>query len=312
MLDKLELLLLLAKERHFGRAAEAAGISQPTFSSAVKSLERSLGTTLVERGSRFRGFTTEGERVLEWARRLVGDARTMRQELQSLKGQISGHLRVGAIPATLPYVPRLTVPFHERFPAVRLSVFSASSADILARLENLELDVGLSYIDNEPIGRVSVVPLYREQYMLLVSSGSRLARLDRITWSEAGKLPLCLLTPETQTRRIIDRILKENGKTHAPTLESNSMMTLFSHVRTGHWVGIIPSRLVDAWEAPRQLKTIPLEAPGILNTIGLLIRGRPPHPPSISAFIAVVQGVLRADGKLASSQARRAVARGLD
>ena len=61
MLDKLELLLLLAKERHFGRAAEAAGVSQPTFSSAVKSLERSLGTALVERGSRFRGFTTEGD-----------------------------------------------------------------------------------------------------------------------------------------------------------------------------------------------------------------------------------------------------------
>ncbi|HXE89127.1 MAG TPA: LysR family transcriptional regulator [Hyphomicrobiaceae bacterium] len=308
MLDKLELLLLLAKERHFGRAAEAAGVSQPTFSSAVKSLERSLGTALVERGSRFRGFTTEGERVLEWARRLVGDARAMRQELQSLKGRISGHLRIGAIPATLPYLPSVTVPFHERFPDVRLSVLSATSTDILARMENLELDVGISYIDNEPIGRVSVVPLYREQYMLLVSSGSRLARLESITWSDASKLPLCLLTPETQTRRIVDRILRENGLAHAPTLESNSMVTLFSHVRTGHWVGIIPSRLAGAWEAPRQLKAIPLEAPGILNTIGLLIRGRPPHPPHVSAFVDVVQRVLRADRKLAPASAHRAAA----
>jgi DNA-binding transcriptional LysR family regulator len=82
VLDKLEFLLVLARERHFGRAAEAAGVTQPTFSSAVKSLEENLGTALVERGSRFRGFTPEGERVLEWARRLVGDARTMRHELQ--------------------------------------------------------------------------------------------------------------------------------------------------------------------------------------------------------------------------------------
>jgi DNA-binding transcriptional LysR family regulator len=67
MLDKLEFLLLLARERHFGRAAEGAGVTQPTFSSAIKSLEENLGTTLVERGSRFRGFTPEGERVLEWA-----------------------------------------------------------------------------------------------------------------------------------------------------------------------------------------------------------------------------------------------------
>jgi DNA-binding transcriptional LysR family regulator len=299
MLDKLEFLLLLAKERHFGRAAMAAGVSQPTFSSAVKSLERSLGIALVERGSRFRGFTTEGERVLEWARRLVADARTMRQELRSVKGKVTGDLRIGAIPATLPYVPSLTVPFHERFPPVRLSVFSATSADILARLENLELDVGISYVENEPVGRVSVVPLYRERYMLLVSAGSRLARLERITWSEASRLPLCLLTPETQTRRIIDRILRDNGQAHAPTLESNSMTTLFSHVRTGHWVGIVPSRPPGVREAPCQLTAIPIEAPDIVNTVGLLIRGRPPHPPCVSAFIAVVQRVLKvANGPL--------------
>src|SRR4029079_19714163 len=98
MLDKLEFLLLLARERHFGRAAEAAGVSQPTFSYAIKSLEKTLGAALVERGSRFRGFTPEGERVLEWARRIVSDARSMRQELLSLKGDPSGHLRIGAIP----------------------------------------------------------------------------------------------------------------------------------------------------------------------------------------------------------------------
>src|SRR5262245_19824006 len=187
MLDKLEFLLLLAKERHFGRAAEAAGVTQPTFSSAVKSLEETLGTALVERGSRFHGFTPEGARVLDWARRLVGDARTMRQELQSLKGAFTGQLRVGAIPTALPFVPSLTVPFRERFPEVRISLFSMTSGDVLARLENLEIDVGISYIDNEPIGRMSTVPLYEEQYRLLVSARSPLARLDRITWAEAGR-----------------------------------------------------------------------------------------------------------------------------
>src|SRR5215470_7573174 len=181
MLDKLEFLLVLARERHFGRAAEAAGVTQPTFSSAIRSLEENLGTALVERGSRFHGFTPEGERVLEWARRIVGDARTMRQELVSLKGNLVGHLRIAAIPTTLPFAPNLTVPFHERFPSVRLSVFSMTSIDILARLENLEIDIGMSYIDNEPIGRMRAVPLYEEQYMLLVNSHSRLARLEQIT-----------------------------------------------------------------------------------------------------------------------------------
>jgi len=294
MLDKLEFLLLLARERHFGRAAEAAGVTQPTFSSAVKALEENLGTALVERGSRFRGFTPEGERVLEWARRLVGDARTMRQELQSLKGNLSGHLRIGVVPTALPFVPNLTVPFHKRFPAVRLSVFSATSAEILARLENLEIEIGISYIDNEPIGRLSGIELYKEQFMLLVSARSPLAHLKEMTWNDAGELPLCLLTPDIQGRRIIDEVLEENGGCRMPTFESNSMMTLFTHVRTGQWMSIIPARLIDAIDRPRQLKTIPLVAPQITKTIGLLIRGREPYSPTVSAFVAVARRVLGA------------------
>lgn len=85
MLDKLELLLALAKERHFGRAAEVCGVTQPTMSTGLKQLEEILGVMLVQRGSRFQGFTPEGERALDWARRIVGDARAMRDEINGLK-----------------------------------------------------------------------------------------------------------------------------------------------------------------------------------------------------------------------------------
>ena len=79
MIDKLEYLLALAQEKHFGRAAAASGVSQPTLSAGIKQLEEALGVMLVQRGSRFLGFTAEGERTLDWARRIVGDARAMRQ-----------------------------------------------------------------------------------------------------------------------------------------------------------------------------------------------------------------------------------------
>ena len=138
---------------------------------------------------------------------------------------------------------------------MRLSVFSTISADILSKFENLEIDIGISYIDNEPIGRLNTVPLYEERYMVLVSSRNPLARFDKMTWSEAARLPLCLLTPDTQSRRIIDAVLQESGGC-APIFKSNSMMTLFTHMRTGHWVSIIPARLIDTVERPRQLKTI--------------------------------------------------------
>jgi DNA-binding transcriptional LysR family regulator len=73
VLDRLEFIIALAREKHFGKAAEACGVTQPTLSAGVKQLEQQMGVLLVNRGSRFRGFTPEGERVLEWARRIVSD-----------------------------------------------------------------------------------------------------------------------------------------------------------------------------------------------------------------------------------------------
>src|SRR5215470_494269 len=101
MYDKLEFLLAVARERHFGRAAEVCGVTQPTLSSGIRQLEESLGVLLVHRHSRFHGLTPEGERVVEWARRIVGDTRAMRQELEALKHGLVGHLRIAAIPTAL-------------------------------------------------------------------------------------------------------------------------------------------------------------------------------------------------------------------
>lgn len=286
MLDKLELLLSLARERHFGKAAEAAGVTQPTLSSAVKSLEEQFGVLIVERGSRFRCFTPEGERVLDWARRLVGDARAMRQEIESLKRGLSGHLRVGVIPTALPFVTELTVPFRTRYPDVRFSITSLTSDAIHARLDNLEADVGISYIDTEPLSRFQTITLYEERYVLLVAPESPLAKAETVTWAEAGRLPLCLLTPDMQNRRIINRQLVEAGSPQVPTLESNSLLVLYSHVRTGDWASIIPARLAETMDRPGRLKPVTLVNPTLTHEIGLIVKRREPHAPLVAAFIA--------------------------
>ena len=137
MIDKLELLLALAKERHFGRAAEACGVTQPTMSTSLKQLEEILGVMLVQRGSRFQGFTPEGERTLDWARRIVGDARAMKQEINGLKDKLSGEIRIAAIPTVLGMVASLTTPFRARHPNVRFQILSCTSVEALGLLENL-------------------------------------------------------------------------------------------------------------------------------------------------------------------------------
>src|SRR6202035_1110062 len=230
MLDKLEFIIALAREQHFGRAAEVCRVSQPTLSSGIKYLEDMFGVLLVQRGSRFHGFTPEGERVLDWARRIVGDTRAMRQDIDALQRRLGGPPRIAAIPTALAMSALLTTPYRARHPDVRFTILSRTSIQVLNHLENLEVDAGLTYLDNEPLGRVKTVPLYQEEYRLLTSAESAFGSRDSVTWGEVGKIPLCLLTPDMQNRRIIDGLLRGAGGEPSPTLESNSVIVLFSHV----------------------------------------------------------------------------------
>lgn len=293
MIDKLELLLALAREKHFGRAAEACGITQPTLSSALKSIEEQLGVRIVERGSRFIGFTPEGERVLDWARRIVGDARTMREEINALKRGLKGHLHLGVIPTALPFVPDLSLSFLQRNAGVSLTVSSMTSDQILSGLENLELDVGISYIDTEPLQRFQAVALYEEHYALLVGPSSPAAHLDSISWAEAGRLPLCLLTPDMQNRRIIDRQLAETGSGHGVRFESNSMTMLHVHVRSGEWATIAALGAGTRFDPPWGLKAIPIMEPRVFHAIGVITKSREPQPPLVSAFLTSVRKAVR-------------------
>src|SRR5262249_13325885 len=265
MIDKLEFIIALAREQHFGRAAEACNVSQPTLSAGIKQLEDTFGVLLVQRGSRYRGLTQEGERVLEWARRIVADTRAMRQDIDALKRGLTGHLQIAAIPTALAMTAMLTTPYRARHPDVRFTIVSRTSIQVLSMLENLEVDAGLTYVDNEPLGRVSTVPLYREESRLLISSTSELGDRDQVTWAEVGKVPLCLLVSDMQNRRIIDGLLREAGATPSPTLESDSMLVLFAHVRTGRWASVMPAKLASVLGLTDTVRPIPIVNPDLTH-----------------------------------------------
>jgi len=286
MLDKLDFLLALARERHFGHAAEACGVTQPTLSAGVKQLEEQLGVLLVNRGSRFKGFTPEGQRVLGWARRIVGDTRTMREEINSLRHGLSGRLRIAAIPTALAMVAALTTPYRERHPNVQFTIYSRTSIEVLDLLENLEIDAGITYLDNEPLGRVSATALYRERYRLLTSVDAPLGNRATVTWAEVAQVPLCLLTPDMQNRRIIDRLLQSAGGESRPTLESDSMILLFSHVRTGRWASVMPAKLAETLGFAETIRAIPITEPEAVQTVGLVVPAREPMTPTTAALVS--------------------------
>lgn len=285
MLDKLELFIVLAREGHFGRAAVECGISQPSLSAAIRQLEDQLGVVLVVRGTRYQGLTPEGQRVLEWAKRIVGDARTMREEMRAAKSGLSGHIRLAAIPTALAMIPRLTEPFQTKHPDVTFSVVSRTSLQVLSQLDSFEIDAGITYLDNEPLGRVTSVPLYAERYTLVTAQGTLYSDRDTVTWHEMENVRLCLLTPDMQNRRIINQHLEQAGVTVEPTLESNSMVVLLSHVSTGQWASIMPRNVAHSFGFAKEIRMIPIVEPEASHLVGLVATHREPFTPLVSALL---------------------------
>ncbi len=170
---QLEYLATLDRERHFGRAAAACHVAQPTLSAGIRSLERELGVPLVLRGREFEALTPEGELILGWAQRALADLESLQQEASRLRGGLEGTLRIGAIPTSLPLSPPLTARFRERHPRMRVRLISMSSRQIAHGLEHGSLDAGLTYLDNEPLAGVDTLPLWHERYLLVTAEGAK-------------------------------------------------------------------------------------------------------------------------------------------
>lgn len=262
MIDKLEMLIALSRERHFGRAAAACHVTQPTMSSAIKSLEDGLGVQLVLRGARFIGLTPEGERVLTRAKAIVAEARALKSDVATARDGLAGTLRLGVIPTALASVHDYTRPFLTQNPDVRLRVLSLNSHEILERLVDFEVDAGLSYAaadlaHDTPPG-FEVLRLYNESYALVTRSDPSLpATLD---WSELNRFELGLLTPDMQNRRVMDRHLALAGMSVSPRIESNSIVALIGHLGEGGAATILPQRTAEFFADGRGLACIPLRS----------------------------------------------------
>lgn len=286
MIDRLEMFLALAQARHFGRAAEAVGVAQPTLSAAIRQLEESLGVMLVRRGSRYEGLTPEGERVLVWARRMVADARAMREELRAARAGLSGSLRLAVIPTALAAASRLTAAFAAAHPEVRLTLLSATSIAILEDLDSLRIDAGISYLDNEPLGQKTTLPLLEESYALVLRDDHLLAARDRLAWEELAGTSLCLLTPDMQNRRIIGGLLGQAGVAVAPRIETNSTIVLIAHVVAGGWATILPQGAAEIFLGHGPLRAVPLVDPEATYRVGLIVPSREPQTPLVAALMS--------------------------
>jgi DNA-binding transcriptional LysR family regulator len=284
---QLEYLATLTRERHFGRAAAACHVSQPTLSAGIRRLEEELGFQIVRRAQRYEGLTPEGERVLEWALRILADVDGLHDEVGAMRQGLSGQLRIGAIPTSLSSVSLLTTPLCARHPGITVSVHSLNSRQIERALHSFELELGLTYLDSEPLTGVRTLALYAERYMLLTPADGPFAGQATVRWADAVRVPLCLLTDDMQNRRIVNGIFHEAGVTPRPTIETNSISTLYAHVRDGGWSSVIAHAWLHLFEVPAELRAIPLVDPLETRSIGLVLLDRNPEPLLARALLEI-------------------------
>jgi DNA-binding transcriptional LysR family regulator len=271
-------LLALSKTGHFGRAAEACYVSQPALSSAIQHLEEELGITIVQRGQRFHGFTADGERLLKWARMLAQDWESMRQEAAQCHRQLTGTLRLGAIPTTLAVTPLLTEPFQHDYTGVGVTLISLSSDEMIRQLDSFELDLGLTYLDDPRLKGFKTLPLYRERHVLLARSPAPRLIKSNLCWRDLAELPLCLLTQNMQNRRLIDAAFREADIIPNVVLETDSVFALYAHVRSATLYSVVPHSLLNLFEMRQEVTALPL-LPELSREIGLIARRQELAPP---------------------------------
>jgi DNA-binding transcriptional LysR family regulator len=290
-ISQLRYLIALARERHFARAAEASSVTQPTLSMRIRQLEEELGVPLVRRGNRFQGLTAEGERILAWAGRIVNDWDNMQVELGLRPDDLEGMLTVGVIPSALPRVPELASALRARHPRIRMTVLSRSSVQIEREMDSFAMDAGVTYLDNEPIGHRRTLPLYRESYCVFLREDHALAGREGISWAEAADLPLCLLTPDMQNRRIIDSTFAQAGRCPVPEVESNSVLNLCAFVQAGELFSVLPDCFLSVLGQRSGLRAVPLVAPSVEHLVGLVAPERDPLPPLVAALLKAARDV---------------------
>lgn len=287
-LRQFEYLIALEKERHFGRAADYCHVSQPSLSSALQQLERELDVPIILRHQRYQGFTPEGERVVGWAKRLLADRKSMLEDLAIMRRNLRGKIRIGAMPMSSPVLPLINQLFSENYPSVQVDIQFVGSDKLINELHNFELDVGITYMEDQALNKMNTVTLYEEQLSVMVPKTMLSTRKKSITWKEVAELPLCLLSPYMKERQIMDEAFSLVGCDPSPKLECNSIFQLAFHVMQGTLATIVPSGFSRANDAFPGTREIHLTNPVISKPVGLVWEPVNPPLPMAQAFADIL------------------------
>ena len=273
---QLEYFVAVAGERHFARAAEACYVSQPALSAAIAKLERELNVTLINRGHNYQGLTAEGERLVVWAKRILAEQEAFKAEVAAVQSGITGTLRLGTEPTASTTFVLPVAAFCAKHPLAKVQVRSRlSTMELHRQLQDFELDAAIAHFGPADREGVQVLPLYTERYLLLASD-QLVNQAAPMTWAEAARLPLALLTPDMSVRQVIDRVFAGGGVAVSSQLETDSVASLYAHVGLGGCASIIPHTWLRAMPAGEGMRAVRLVAPDVRVQVSVAIHAATP------------------------------------
>jgi LysR family hydrogen peroxide-inducible transcriptional activator len=273
-LRDLAYLVAVADERHFGRAAAASFVSQPTLSTQIKKLERELGVELIERGSRRVMLTPAGEQIVERARNVLREVGVIRQLADQSSDPEAGTVRVGLFPTLGPYLlPHVVPKVRERFPNLELLLFEEKTDEVLARIHDGSLDAGVLAM---PIhdDALHVEPLFDEDFVLAVPANHPLAgRHEPVPTSVMADQSVLLLEEGHCLRDQALAVCQLVGAAERNGFRATSLETLRSMVAAGVGVTLLPELAVSPpVPVSADIALVPLRGPAPHRQIAMCWR----------------------------------------
>ena len=288
-LTELRYIVAVAREHHFGHAAEACFVSQPTLSVAVKKLEEELGVTLFERGPGEVTVTPAGQRIVEQAQRVLEEASRIKDLAAAGRDPLAGPLGLGAIYTIGPYLlPKLIPILRRSAPAMQLHIQENFTHRLADSLKSGEVDVILIALPFDEPG-VETRAVYDEPFMVAIPKGHAWEGRKRITSEELTKESLLLLGEghcfRDQVLEFCHTMRSRDRSPLARTVEGGSLETIRQMVAGGVGVTVLPSTSVNANSGANDLiRILPFARPVPSRRVGLAWRRSFPRPEAIEAL----------------------------
>jgi LysR family hydrogen peroxide-inducible transcriptional activator len=281
-LTDLRYIVMLARERHFGRAAEKCFVSQPTLSVAVKKLEDELGVILFERSPQEVRVTPIGEQVVAQAERVLGAAAQLTEIASAGKNPLAGPLRLGVIYTIGPWLlPQLVPLLHERAPDMPLLLEEDYTHRLIDKLKSAELDVAILALPVDEPGLVAQ-PVYDEAFRVLVPTGHPWAKLKTVDPGKLLEQPLLMLGRGNCFRDQVLDLCTRAGEGGPQVLEGGSLETIRHMVASGVGITVMPATAVDdIGKGDPLLKVRPFIEPTPTRRVGIVWRASFPRHQAI-------------------------------